>query len=199
MEIKFKHSSQCVKKTKQVLLLLWWSWCTTICAINLVWIYCVKTNMRQWLHHPDKSRKEPSSRLSALSCLFVLDTDLFSFSRRARVHWSCSLSWCSRWASSMCCPQGESWSRAGLEWRRRYWSSSLSPPHRRQHTEPPAHSHQQHKAEPRTTWARPKQGKARKGITGRDTIKQDWTEWNGTLWQWQWDCARFTVQILNVL
>jgi len=80
--------------------------------------------------------------------LFYPATDLFSFSRRARVRWSCSLSWCSRWASSICCPQGESWSRAGLEWRRRYWSSSLSPPHRRQHTEPPAHSHQQHKAEP---------------------------------------------------
>lgn len=123
---------------------------------------------------------------------FFLNADLFSFSRRARVHWSCSLSWCSRWASSMCCPQGESWSRAGLEWRRRYWSSSLSPPHRRQHTEPPAHSHQQHKAEPRTTWDRPKQGKAskaRKGIIGGDTMKQDWTEWNGRLWQR--DCARF--------
>lgn len=45
----------------------------------------------------------------------VLDADLFSFSRRARVHCSCSLFWCSRWASSMCCPQGESWSRARLE------------------------------------------------------------------------------------
>lgn len=134
----------------------------------------------------------PPRKLIALSCLFFLDTDLFSFSRRARVHWSCSLSWCSRWASSMCCPQGESWSRAGLEWRRRYWSSSLSPPHRRQHTEPPAHSHQQHKAEPRTTWDRPKQGKASKagkGIPARNTMKQDWTEWNRRLRQR--DCARF--------
>lgn len=94
--------------------------------------------------------------------IFFLDTDLFSFSRRARVHWSCSLSWCSRWASSMCCPQGESWSKAGLEWRRRYWSSSLSPPHRRQHTEPPANSHQQHKAEPRAAWES-RQAKARQG------------------------------------
>lgn len=51
---------------------------------------------------------------------------LFSFSRRWRVRCSSSLSWQSRWASRW--PWGESCSRAGLEWRRRYWSSSLSPP-----------------------------------------------------------------------
>lgn len=120
-------------------------------------------------------------------------TDLFSFSRRARVRWSCSLSWCSRWASSMCCPHGESWSRAGLEWRRRYWSSSLSPPHRRQHTEPPAHSHQQHKAEQqrRAATSRQKHGRAsrtRTGITGQDTVGQN-------TMTTALHCARLTVKL----
>lgn len=138
------------------------------------------TSLTNW----ESSRATVDAFFMFLS-FFFLDTDLFSFSRRARVHWSCSLSWCSRWASSMCCPQGDSWSRAGLEWRRRYWSSSLSPPHRRQHTEPPAHSHQQHKAEPRTTRGGPKHGRAapRKGITGRETMKRDRPEWNETLWE----------------
>lgn len=139
-----------------------WCWCTLLCAIDLIQkdSLCVKTKMRSW--------KEATVAPDSVHHVHVfLATDLFSFSRRARVHWSCSLSWCSRWASSMCCPQGESWSRAGLEWRRRYWSSSLSPPHRRQHTEPPAHSHQQHKAEPRTAW-KSRQAKARQGKQGEE-------------------------------
>lgn len=42
------------------------------------------------------------------------------------------------------------------------------PPHRRQHTEPPAHSHQQHKAEPRTAWGS-KEAKARQSKQGEET------------------------------
>lgn len=53
------------------------------------------------------------------------DRNLFSFSRWVSVLWSCSLSCCSKWDSRRCCPHGESWSRAGLDRRRRYWSSSL--------------------------------------------------------------------------
>jgi len=117
--------------------------------------------------------------------LYFLDTDLFSFSRRARVHWSCSLSWCSRWASSMCCPQGESWSRAGLEWRRRYWSSSLSPPHRRQHTEPPANSKQPPAAQSRRHWES-RRARARRGVQDeeryhrrrRSQTSVDWIGWD---------------------
>lgn len=160
---------------------LWLHWCATIHSVSLVWTDCVKGNMQLRPHRPVESKKEPLSKLNPCSHLFFLDTDLFSFSRRASVHWSCSLSWCSRWASNICCPQGESWSRAGLEWRRRYWSSSLSPPHRRQHTEPPAHSHQQHKAEPRTTWDEPKQGEARRAMQGQEL--QEGTQSNWTIWQ----------------
>lgn len=118
----------------------------------------------------------------ALLC-YVPDTDLFSFSRRARVHWSCSLSWCSRWASSMCCPQGDSWSRAGLEWRRRYWSSSLSPPHRRQHTEPPAHSQPAapSRAKDKTGRGQKQSGQARRGevLQDKETMRRDWPGWKG--------------------
>lgn len=59
-------------------------------------------------------------------CVPGIAPHLFSFSRRWSVRCSSSLSWQSRWTSRW--PWGESWSRAGLEWRRRYWSSSLSPP-----------------------------------------------------------------------
>ena len=88
-------------------------------------------------------------------------THRFSFSRRASVRCSSSLSW-QLMSTSRCAPRGESCSRAGLEWRRRYWSSSLSPPHRRQHTEPPA-------AQPHSTTdqaARP-QHKARAALPTR--------------------------------
>lgn len=113
---------------------------------NLAFIVGVKTSTHgidsaSWTDQERNLRGGGMFWSTLFLCFFprvFFSTDLFSFSKWARVHCSCSLSWCSRLASSMCCPHGESWSRAGLEWRRRYWSSSLSPPHRRQHTEPPA-------------------------------------------------------------
>lgn len=154
-------------------------------------------------HHPNKSRKEPSSRLDVLknACFSWLQTCSHSPGGPGCI-------------GAAPCPgapggpaacavrrvshgPGLGWSDAGgtdlHPWVPHTGDSTLS--HQHTATSSTKQSQGRH-----GTADRPKRGEAsrmRTGITVTRRTKQDWTEWDRTLWKRH--CASFTVQILNVL